>query len=293
VETWLPWIYFGWSPLKAVRDRRFKLIEAPRPELYDLTAVALEASSLDAATHPEARRLRQEMARIESRPGAAPSRSANDEVLERLRALGYVGAGSDEVPVPAGLPDPKDRVQDRDRLTEADRLLRSGRLDAALRLFDGVLAVEPGNRAATLRSGVALLKLGRLESAIERLERSVALDPGRAEARFALGDALMRTGRFRAAATQWAEMARLQPGRFEAWANLGAALLGDGRPAEARDALTRALALRPDDLVTQARREVASGRREEARRALAAALAERPELRSALERDRVLAPLLP
>ena len=27
---------FGWSPLRALRDGRFKLIDAPRPELYDL-----------------------------------------------------------------------------------------------------------------------------------------------------------------------------------------------------------------------------------------------------------------
>ena len=27
---------FGWSPLRSVRDSRFKLIDAPRPELYDL-----------------------------------------------------------------------------------------------------------------------------------------------------------------------------------------------------------------------------------------------------------------
>ena len=26
----------GWSPLRALRDGRFKLIDAPRPELYDL-----------------------------------------------------------------------------------------------------------------------------------------------------------------------------------------------------------------------------------------------------------------
>ena len=294
IETRLPWIYFGWSPLTAVRDGRFKLIDAPRPELYDLQADPREASSLDARAHPEARRLRQAMERIEQRPPAADSRPADPQILERLRALGYVGAGGGgEGAPPEGLPDPKDRIDDRDRLTEAEQLLRGGSVEAALRIFDDVLAREPENRAATLRSGVALLKLGRIAPAIERLERSVRLDPARAEARFALGDALMRTGRFREAATQWAEMARLQPGRFEAWANLGTALLNDGRGDEAADALRRALAIRPDDPLARARHAVASGRTIDARRILAAAIAERPELRATLARDPTLASLLP
>jgi arylsulfatase A-like enzyme/Tfp pilus assembly protein PilF len=293
IETRLPWIYFGWSPLKAVRDGRFKLIDAPRPELFDLQQDPGETSSLDARARPEANRLRQEMDRIERRPPAAASRTADPEILERLRALGYVGAGGGEAEPPENLPDPKDRIGDRDRLTEAEQLLRGGNAEAALRIFDDVLAREPENRAATLRSGVALLKLGRVDPAIQRLERSVRLDPARAEARFALGDALMRKGRFHDAAAQWAEMARLQPGRFEAWANLGTALLNDARQAEAAEALRRALALRPDDPVTRARHAAASGRTAEARAILAAAVSQRPDLRAALARDAILGPLLP
>src|SRR5437867_2321839 len=32
-----PWLEFGFSPLRVVRDGRWKYIDAPRPELYDLT----------------------------------------------------------------------------------------------------------------------------------------------------------------------------------------------------------------------------------------------------------------
>ena len=35
-ETLLPQFYMNWAPLRAIRDDRWKLIEAPRPELYDL-----------------------------------------------------------------------------------------------------------------------------------------------------------------------------------------------------------------------------------------------------------------
>ena len=35
-ETLLPKFYMNWAPLRALRDGRYKLIDAPRPELYDL-----------------------------------------------------------------------------------------------------------------------------------------------------------------------------------------------------------------------------------------------------------------
>ena len=36
VETYFPLYHFGWHPLRGLRDRRYKLIQASRAELYDL-----------------------------------------------------------------------------------------------------------------------------------------------------------------------------------------------------------------------------------------------------------------
>ena len=36
VESRRPWLSYGWSPLRAVRHGAWKLIAAPRPELYNL-----------------------------------------------------------------------------------------------------------------------------------------------------------------------------------------------------------------------------------------------------------------
>src|SRR6185503_11742210 len=35
-ESLVPLIHYGWSDLRALRDGRWKYIQAPRPELYDL-----------------------------------------------------------------------------------------------------------------------------------------------------------------------------------------------------------------------------------------------------------------
>ena len=35
-ESLTPLLHFGWSDLRSLREGRFKYIQAPRPELYDL-----------------------------------------------------------------------------------------------------------------------------------------------------------------------------------------------------------------------------------------------------------------
>ncbi len=248
IETRLPWVYFGWAPLKAVRDQGWKLVVAPKPELFDLDADPAESRNLINEARREARRLQALLKEIEARPMVGMSAAlADPESLAKLRALGYVGSGGGADEPPANLPDPKDRVEMRQTLLDAEALMKGGQFNAAVARFDAVLADEPNNRFATLRAGTALLKAGQHTAAVPRLKRAVELDPARAEARYVLGEALLHLGRFAEATPQWMELVRLQPRRFEAWANLAAALHGDGQSAQAADAVKRALALAPDE----------------------------------------------
>ncbi len=169
----------------------------------------------------------------------------DDEVLARLQALGYVGAGGEDNEISIGLPDPKDRLELRDRLQEGELLLEAGRPAEAVQRFEEVLAIEPDNRFAVLRSGIALLKSGHTEKAISRLSQSTTLDPDRAEAHYALADALMRTGQSGRAATHWREVVRLQPRRAEAWFNLGVAAADAGDSSDAMAATRAAVTSSP------------------------------------------------
>ncbi|MET0552897.1 MAG: sulfatase, partial [Vicinamibacteria bacterium] len=51
-ESWYPRYHYGWSELRSVQDGRFKLIHAPRPELFDLQDDPHEARDL-AREQPE------------------------------------------------------------------------------------------------------------------------------------------------------------------------------------------------------------------------------------------------
>ena len=61
-ETLLPKFYMNWAPLRALRDGRYKLIDAPRPELYDLQADPGESRT----STPSARRPPRRCARASS-----------------------------------------------------------------------------------------------------------------------------------------------------------------------------------------------------------------------------------
>ncbi|MEO8669867.1 MAG: sulfatase-like hydrolase/transferase [Tahibacter sp.] len=245
VETWLPWVYYGWSPLTAWREQGDKYISAPRPELYDVSVDPDELHNV-AATEP-ARADRQALAldRATAAPAGVATSTDDADAVMRLRSLGYVGVGSAVVAPPAGLADPKDRIAQREQLQQADAAVRGGRFRDALAALDAVLVEDPDNRFALLRAGTAALQAGMVDAAATHLERSVRVEPRRAEARYAYADALMRLRRFEPAAEQWAALAELQPRRPEAWFNLAAALTQAGHPERAAEALVHYRQLRP------------------------------------------------
>jgi arylsulfatase A-like enzyme/Flp pilus assembly protein TadD len=247
IETRQPWSSYGWSPLEAVRNDAWKLIQAPRPELYDLKRDPMEAQNVIDRHAATARELASLLGR--TKPGPASSRGTMDpEVAERLRSLGYVGSGgSDAEPPATGLRDPKDGAALRELMTAADQQLRRGDPRSAVTTFDRVLSQDPRNRFALLRSGSALLQLGELRPAIARLRSLLQLDPDHVEGHEALAAALSRAGQHGSAAEEWKEVVRLQPRRAVAWASLGAALGLATRKDDAVKALAHAVELEPKD----------------------------------------------
>jgi arylsulfatase A-like enzyme len=105
---------FGWSALRVLRDDRFKYIDAPRPELYDLLEDPLETVDVSAERAGTASAMRRALgtAVVEWPPvqSANATRERDDpELRARLGALGYVGFGPAPA-TPSGI-DPKDVIR--------------------------------------------------------------------------------------------------------------------------------------------------------------------------------------
>ena len=146
-ETLLPKFYMNWAPLRALRDGRFKLIDAPRPELYDLQTDPGESRNLYAERAQTASALRQGLERLAAAGDAMSLQTLDREAMEKLAALGYIGAGAEpQTAAPESLADPKDFIALFDRLRQANSAVRERRFDEAIPILKTVLADDPEQR---------------------------------------------------------------------------------------------------------------------------------------------------
>ena len=195
-------IQFGWSPLRALRTPRYKYIDAPRAELYDLVRDPGEQTNLLREFPDVARRMKTDLDRIvaETSVGAPKLQAANldKETMERLSALGYVGT-----PVPAKkasgaagpLADPKDKLAVFTAVQRAGELVLDGKYSDAASLLEPVLREDPKIPQALLLLATCYTETGRNEEAKARLDFVLRDDPESVQALISLANILLEEKR--------------------------------------------------------------------------------------------------
>jgi arylsulfatase A-like enzyme/Flp pilus assembly protein TadD len=246
-ETLLPKFYMNWAPLRALRDGRYKLIDAPRPELYDLQRDPAETTNLYDRQPATAKALRDALDRFTSSGDAMSLATLDREAMEKLAALGYIGAGAapdaGASSAPAG--DPKDFIALFNRLREANSAVRERRFEEALPILQRVLKEDPKNAFATLVLGSAYMGLGRNRDAVGQFRRYAELVPTSSYAHQWLAICHVRLGE-RDLALREAEAAlALDPKFADAHVLKAGVLASQGRHADAVAELRSAIATDP------------------------------------------------
>ena len=146
-ESLYPLLHYGWSPLRAIRTDRYKLIGAPRPEVYDVRTDRHEEHDLsnerpNVLEDLENRlaELKTEIEREDPTSGAGPD--LDPQTLAQLQALGYAaGQGGVGLEEEGDRPraDPKDKIGLHRTIMRAQSELRTDE-EAAEHLR---LGVEP------------------------------------------------------------------------------------------------------------------------------------------------------
>ncbi len=232
-ETLYPERAYGWAPLFALRSGASKLIDAPRPELYDLSADPRERKDLAVAEPARLRERQAELARLrEALGGADPAAESPSDAERRaqLEALGYAAGRVTGAARAAGAPplDPKDGIRLEMAIEDGRQALVAGRPDDALARLAPVLTADPGNAAALSLSGVALFSTGRRDEGLVRLARAVEIAGETFEYRVNYGAALYQARRAAPAAEQYRAALALQPESPDARYGLAAALYAAG-----------------------------------------------------------------
>ncbi len=277
-ESFAPLLEFGWSPLRAVRDGRWKAIAAPRPELYDVEADSGETRDLATSTmapDPLARLL----VRIDRFSGAdlpptiVPGAAATDATA-RLGALGYVQGGRASAGERA---DPKDRRELAARIARVTSGEAAG--DDLLSLLQAIVREDPANGQMHLQLGHELLRRSRCPEAERHFAAAAASRLPTADPYLGLAACQALAGRVAAAINTLQNGAAIEPGNPVVLANIGLLEGRLGRTDAAIASLRAALAIDADFhearfnlAVTLAR----AGRRQEAAATAADLLARLP-----------------
>jgi tetratricopeptide (TPR) repeat protein len=264
-ETDYP-LHFGWSPLRCVRAEGGKLVEAPRPEYYDLASDPHELHNLYQAGQPQAAKLQALLSQHQA-GGAGKISAANTQ-----------------------LPDPKDKIEEENMLHEALLASDRGQTQRAVALLKQVLQkddksalaygqlgelelkakdyrqaaadlgkarqLRPGDSTSAFLQGQALFALQDFAGASEALEASLRLLPEQVPARLLLSKTYLRLRKADAAEDQLQAALLTDPQNTEAQLELGRVLLAEKRYGEAADQLKSVAEQHPSaeafDLLQQA-----------------------------------------
>ena len=233
VESLLPELSFGWSPLQGLRTERWKFIQGAAAELYDLETDPAELEDLAFERADVVAEMSRNLARTLEIDGSptATMLEVDEAQRSRLAALGYITSVDRAVGPGEGgdLPDPRERIVSLNRMYSTMTQFAAGDEEGAIAAMDDLVADEPANHSAAAMLGnlrfrigdylgsadaysraarlapqhaqyseleaVSLERLGRFEDALQASERTLAVEPDRTSTRDIRWRLLGRMGR--------------------------------------------------------------------------------------------------
>jgi tetratricopeptide (TPR) repeat protein len=185
-ESFEPLSMFGTNVLRFLRRGKWKYVHKVNPELFDLSADPAELVNV-ASQHPEVvAELRRDLVAwvLSDRIERSDNRSQiDDEALEQLQALGYMGEGApsgfseaDDLAALEG-DDPVARLGEMEIYSMAFAAVKAGLMDKALAHFDQLYLTNPDS-LPVVRGLIRVLEGdARLERGPGLLEKAKLLEP--------------------------------------------------------------------------------------------------------------------
>ncbi len=233
--------HFGWAAPRALRAGRYKVIDAPHPELYDLDSDPSEKTNLFDERRALGDRLLEQLRRVEVGE-VSPSTPApvDAETRARLSALGYVSSSPASRPHPPGtLADPKDKIDVFNELLRAQDQPSEQTLSALKRIVKN----DPQIIDAWTMLGNEYFRRREYRDAAASYMQALTLKPDSDLALINLANAYRRQGQDENAMVGYRHYLERDPRNAYVWYQLGE-LQSDGELlSDALNSFSRALAL--------------------------------------------------
>ena len=225
------------SSLRSIRVGRYKYIEAPKPELYDLATDPGETQNRYESDRPVALDLKARLQSLYKGEQQTARKPVDPEVISRLRSLGYLGGGASKT---ASGADPKDRLGEYERYGRAIQFANTGHLSEAIREFKRLLEEDGQNVQAHFYLAVSYYRSGRLDDAVKALDATLTTSSDYAPAEELLGTIWLLKKDYARARQQFTHLAAVAPENFGAHYNLGILAMREGHMQEAERELRAA-----------------------------------------------------
>ena len=245
---------YGLAPAWGLRFGRWLWESSPADHLWDLEADPAEEHDLGgelAERVDHLRRMRQQIG-IPSNDEPEPH---DPETIAKLRALGYVAAGSS-----AGTQDVRTvGLEASNQYSRLRAQIAKGNYAGAEVFAREGIERYPRFLDLWITAGFVAVGLGDLTEAERRFRNAVALAPDYAPARLNLANVLFQSRRLAEAEVAYREILEDDPDALYALYNLGALLSDQGRKAEAAVPWRRFADLYPNHPRTAPLREALAG----------------------------------
>ncbi len=249
-ESMAPNIQYGWAELHTLRSSRYKFIQAPRPELYDIAQDPGETRNILNDQPAVARTMKADLDRIiadTSRNAPKPQAANLDrETTARLAALGYIGGtSSKKAPARGTLADPKDKLAVFEAVQTSAEFIFEGKYAEAVKGLEAILREDPNAAQALLLLSQCYTELGRDAEAQTALDVVLRDDPENTQALISLANILMKADKGEDAVAVCKRTLAVDPNNSQAYSLIGLVYLSSKNEPEALPYLEKAVELQP------------------------------------------------
>jgi tetratricopeptide (TPR) repeat protein len=247
--------------LYSLRTLKYKYIDAPRAELYDLTKDREERNNLIRRLPGLAEKFKKKLTEIKDRTseGAPEPETANldQQTLNRLATLGYIGGPARRKSSKGkGPADPKDKLEIFEKISLAGEYINREKHDEAARALESVLAQDPLIPQAKLLLATCYVEMGRNEEAKVQLDGILKDDPNSIQALISMANILSEEGNNEDVITLCKKALAVDDRNTQAYILIGEVYMGEKDHEQALPYIKKAVDIQPK--LTRNRRNLAA-----------------------------------